>query len=597
MSAHLAAWWPWIETLGWTLLHFLWQGLVIGAGFAVLRAVLPKTHCNARYAAGLVVLALLALCPPLTFMVLHHQQVAAVATGQAFSAIDTSQLAADTMGARPALSTGIENLLPWLVLLWGAGVMLVACRTWYQWRALTIVAHRFAAPDAALDAALARVAERLRFVQRIRVLVSSRIDTPTLIGWLKPVILLPTAVALGFPADQIELILAHEVGHLRRHDHLVNLVQTFVETLLFYHPVVHWISRDIRNERELCCDRLVLRLTAGEPCRYARALTALEELRLPPVQLALAANGGLLLDRVRRIVGMPTPQLSVGRHVPALWLLLGVGLSIALAAALRIEQFDTVALRVSTLAADWLPAAELRVLPSVALAVPFERPRLQLAPIPRVRAEIAPPVSTTTSTRQRELVASSSQSLVAARVSPPIFSPASPRDLMATDELPVVTDLRPAKPVLTMAPEAVPAQPMPSATPVPTHMVAPDYPFAGREDGNERVQIRFAIAADGSVRDIAVIRSNTTDAAFARAAEHALAQWRFSHGASADSAKRYLQTFVFRPAAAEVADAACVNSTGSHICRHRDDTTTLTGWATTAGDQKLAGRSLEGGNR
>jgi bla regulator protein BlaR1 len=596
MNTQFATWWPWIETLGWTLLHFLWQGLVIGAGFAVLRALLPKTHCDARYATGLVALALLALCPPLTFMVLHHQQVVAAAVGQASPAIDAGQLALGRVAASPALSAGLERLLPWLVLLWGAGVMLVACRTWHQWRGLNLVAHRFAAPDAGLDAALARVVDRLRFVQRIRVLVSSHIDTPTLIGWLRPVILLPTAVALGFPVDQIELILAHEVSHLRRHDHLVNLVQTLVETLLFYHPVVHWISRDVRNERELCCDRLVLRLTAGEPRRYARALTALEELRLPPAQLALAANGGLLLDRIRRIVGMPTPQLSVGRQIPAQWLLMAVGLSIALAVTLRIEQFDTVALRVSRLTVDWWPAAELRVLPSVALVVPFERPRLELAPIRRARADAAPAVGTSTPARQRELAYATPPSLLEARISPPVFGPEPAHGLIATHDLPVVTDLRPAKPLLAVASDAVLAKSEASATPVPIHRVAPDYPFAARGDETERVKFRFAIAADGSVRDIAVV-GNTTDAAFARAAEHALVQWRFSHVASADPAKRYLQTFVFRPAGARVADANCINSTGSHICRRPDGMPIFAEGAAATADPKLPVRNLQGGNR
>src|SRR5690606_32608654 len=159
-------------------------------------------------------------------------------------------------------------------------------------------AHAAAPLDRAFDAMLAMLRQRFGIVRSIRVLVSRHIDTPTLIGWVKPVILLPASVALGFPREQIELILAHELGHLRRYDHLVNPAQAVVETLFFYHPVVHWISRDIRNERELCCDALVLRLANGEPREYARTLAALEELRQLPSALALAANGGELLERV-----------------------------------------------------------------------------------------------------------------------------------------------------------------------------------------------------------------------------------------------------------------------------------------------------------
>src|SRR5690606_4059756 len=152
---------------------------------------------------------------------------------------------------------------------------------------------------------LQAVAQRFGEVGPVRVLISSRIDTPTLIGWLKPVILLPTAVAIGFPRHQLELILAHELAHLRRHDHLVNLAQVVVETVLFYHPVVHWISREVRHEREICCDQLVLRVTDEQPAEYARTLAALESMRQAPSQLALAATGGRLVDRVRRILGLP----------------------------------------------------------------------------------------------------------------------------------------------------------------------------------------------------------------------------------------------------------------------------------------------------
>ena len=127
-----------------------------------------------------------------------------------------------------------------------------------------------------------------------------------LIGLIKPVILLPLSMLSGFSPHQIELIIAHELGHVRRWDYLANLVQVVIETVLFYHPVVHWISRDVRNARENCCDDLVLNLAKGNPIAYARALADLEELRhdLDVVAPALAASGGVLLARIRRIVGV-----------------------------------------------------------------------------------------------------------------------------------------------------------------------------------------------------------------------------------------------------------------------------------------------------
>ena len=182
------------------------------------------------------------------------------------------------------------------------GVSFMIWRAVHQWRSLERIATRLAYRRAEIEEILLRVAKRFGGMPGARVLVSGFIDTPTLIGWFKPVILLPAAVVAGFPREQLELILAHELGHLRRYDHLVNLGQAVIETLLFYHPVVHWISREVRHEREVCCDNLVLRLTDSEPREYARTLAALEEVRQLAPQLSVAASGGMLLDRVRRIV-------------------------------------------------------------------------------------------------------------------------------------------------------------------------------------------------------------------------------------------------------------------------------------------------------
>ena len=139
----------------------------------------------------------------------------------------------------------------------------------------------------------------------MRLLESTRVDVPTVIGWLTPVVLLPASALAGLTPQQIEAILAHELAHIRRHDYLVNLLQTLVETLLFYHPAVWWLSRRIRVERENCCDDLAVSL-CGDPVAYAAALADLEELRSSNRTLALAATGGSLLQRVRRLLGAPS---------------------------------------------------------------------------------------------------------------------------------------------------------------------------------------------------------------------------------------------------------------------------------------------------
>ena len=158
-----------------------------------------------------------------------------------------------------------------------------------------------------LQQIVARLSRRLHIGRGVRLLESTLVDVPTVIGWLKPVVLLPASALAGLSPQQLEAILAHELAHIRRHDYLVNLLQTLVETLLFYHPAVWWLSRRIRVERENCCDDLAVSL-CGDPVTYATALADLEELRgaARPAFLAMAATGGSLLQRVRRLLGAPS---------------------------------------------------------------------------------------------------------------------------------------------------------------------------------------------------------------------------------------------------------------------------------------------------
>ncbi len=151
-------------------------------------------------------------------------------------------------------------------------------------------------------------------------------EVPTVIGWLRPVILLPASCLVGLTAAQLDSILAHELAHIRRHDYLVNLLQSIVETFLFYHPAVWWVSRRVREERELCCDDLAVEI-CGDRVTYARALATLEELRLAPAQLALAAAGPPLLPRIRRLAGK-----SAGQTQRPAWPVAGFILLVLLAA-------------------------------------------------------------------------------------------------------------------------------------------------------------------------------------------------------------------------------------------------------------------------
>lgn len=154
--------------------------------------------------------------------------------------------------------------------------------------------------DEGVLASLATLIKRMNLRSAVLLRISETVEQPVLIGWLRPVILLPASMLTALPPDQIEAILVHELVHIRRHDYLVLLVQSVVEVLFFYHPAVWWISRQMRIEREFCCDREALDLIRNESI-YARALLGLEITRSHPQKLALGAQDGRLVDRILHI--------------------------------------------------------------------------------------------------------------------------------------------------------------------------------------------------------------------------------------------------------------------------------------------------------
>ncbi len=205
----------------------------------------------------------------------------------------------------PSSEAGIEGWLPMLMTAWLAGVALLTLRLFSGWLWVQrLKTHGASAATASVEALASRLVRRLHITRTVRFLQSTLVDVPTVIGCIRPVVLLPASALSGLTPQQLEAILAHELAHIRRHDYLVNLLQTVVETLLFYHPAVWWVSRRIRVERENCCDDLAVSL-CGDPVAYAAALAELETSR-GRGQLVLAATGGSLLDRVRRLLGAPS---------------------------------------------------------------------------------------------------------------------------------------------------------------------------------------------------------------------------------------------------------------------------------------------------
>jgi len=312
---------PAAQAIGWALLHFVWQGTLIGVLTAIALAVLRNGAADVRYVVAAVGLSLMVTLPTVTAIqlwssasaslpsiVISNTTVPAARTpaslrGQPTG--DRTAAASVPSSSRLLNSIRVDAWLPMLVLTWLMGVLILSLRLMSGWVWVQRIKSRGTSPAVGgWDHIADRLCRRLHIARRVRLLESTIVDVPTVIGWVKPVVLMPASALAGLSPHQLEAILAHELAHIRRHDYLVNLLQTVVETLLFYHPAVWWLSRRIRAERENCCDDLAVSL-CGDPYTYARALADLEELRTPGRHFAMAASGGSLVHRVRRLLGAP----------------------------------------------------------------------------------------------------------------------------------------------------------------------------------------------------------------------------------------------------------------------------------------------------
>ena len=302
--------------LGWTLIHFLWQGLLLTA---LLNAILPLCrNAVARHNCALATLVMMAWAPVATFLFLHD-----------FGKNSGTSL--PEYAATGPLSQASIFAPDWLAVLWLAGIVVMSLRALGGWY---LVQSRRRLDTLPVPADFLRRCQRLQcrmaVASPVRFALSRRIDVPMVIGWLRPVILIPISAIAGLTPQQLDALILHELAHIRRLDTVTNILLVAVETILFYHPAVWWVSRHVRIEREHCCDDFAV-AACGDAVMYVEALTSLETWKAAG-RMALAANGGKLKDRVARLLNAPaeSPRFSLSA-VMGLALLGLVVASVALA--------------------------------------------------------------------------------------------------------------------------------------------------------------------------------------------------------------------------------------------------------------------------
>ena len=379
------------EALNTALLHFVWQGIALGVVWGLLRMVLRNRSANSRYVAGCVVLAALALAPVITIGVAWQSPVVAVETFVENS--DHLPTFGRSTVTEPLPEALWGNLESWILPLWAAGVSVFALRLAWAGGHASSLRRKGVKADSSMESMIAGLAERLGVRQKLRVLMSPVAEVPAVVGWLRPVILLPAAVVVGLTPRQLESLLAHELAHIRRHDYFVNILQMLVETCLFYHPVVWWVSSSIRYERELCCDDLAVR-SCGDAVSYARALAQLERLRSVAPSLVMGSANGPLFHRIQRLLGRGKYEQIPSRLACAAGLLAGF-LCLGWFMTVRAQQREALAAEpgptpvLQEVAPAPIPAPER--LPAASGAVAQPAPIAPLAPLAPIPASPAAP--------------------------------------------------------------------------------------------------------------------------------------------------------------------------------------------------------------
>jgi len=319
-----------LEATGWTLLHFLWQGLAIGAIYGLFLGAF-RTSPQVRYLIGCLTLLLMLGVVGKTY----HSQFRSLnekAQAQASPSPVVYQHAAITFSQCQSCHTVADNTkgefleskkspsLPlseeistsssfsWAMGIWLVGVILLFLRLVIShFVTLELRRNHSGLPNASVISSIERISSQVGVKSLVQIFMSESVAIPSVIGWLRPVILLPVGTVAGLSRTQLDAILAHELAHIRRRDYLVNLLQHLLEIVFFFHPAVWFVSSTIRKEREFCCDDIAA-TTSKNTVDYARALATLEALRNNRPALGMAANGGSLLTRIKRLGGEDKPR-------------------------------------------------------------------------------------------------------------------------------------------------------------------------------------------------------------------------------------------------------------------------------------------------
>jgi TonB family protein len=292
------------SSIALTLIHFLWQGIAVAVILKSALMITANQHSRLRYFFSSLAMTANFLLPFITFAVIYQPEYLIEQHSSAIN--DQNILGLPLLVNESSFNADILAMLPYLTVAWLSTVLCLCGKLIFQMFSVNqLPKHRSPLPYVELHARFNELVNKLNIKKTPKLIVSLTVDVPMAIGWIKPVVLLPASMITGLTPAQLDMLLLHELAHIRRHDYLVNLIQSFVEIVLFFHPAVFWVSKQMRIEREYCSDDIAVQ-HCGDALAYAHTLTDTASLcnkhRHAIPTMAMAASGGDLKQRVLRLV-------------------------------------------------------------------------------------------------------------------------------------------------------------------------------------------------------------------------------------------------------------------------------------------------------
>jgi bla regulator protein BlaR1 len=292
----------WTQALGWTFVHSIWQIALIGLALFIVLRFVPKQNANARYTIATMALWLIVCVSLSTFMIMLPNDTQIFYTSDSVVMVGGNE----TLAFTERVGVWIENRMPMMLTIWAGGVAILMIRLLFG---LGWIRHvrSSAIPEKEIQLTLNSIISRLQLKIKPLVANTAYVSSPMTIGHLKPMVLFPIGILNQLSPKEVEAILTHELAHIIRKDYLSNLVQSFIETLFYYHPITWWISSTVRAERENRADDLAV-AWCGDQLEYAKALMAVQEMQVargPSLAIGFASQKGAMLARIKRILNVP----------------------------------------------------------------------------------------------------------------------------------------------------------------------------------------------------------------------------------------------------------------------------------------------------